>query len=112
MFIILSPPYHRSIASWRLGSISGALILLVIFLVLILRPDHWLVWLIGLGVVMGGVENLVRRNLVNYLLTIIIILAVIAAIILLVEFWDWFLGLLLIGVVIFIIRGNLLELRH
>ena len=94
------------------AAISGALILLVIFLVLILQPGHWLVWLIGLGVVMGAVENLVRRNLANYLLTIIIILAGIAAIILLVEFWEWFLGLLLIGVVFFIIRGNLLELRR
>ena len=94
------------------AAISGALILLVICLILILQPDHWLIWLIGLGVVMGAVENLVRNNLVNYLLTIIIILALIAAIILLIEFWDWFLGLLLIGLVIFIIRGNLLELRR
>jgi hypothetical protein len=104
------PPQHRTVEIW--AAISGALILMVIFLVLILQPDHWLIWLIGLGVVIGAVENLVRRNLVNYLLTIIIILAVISAIILLVEFWEWFLGLLLIGVVIFIIRGNLQELRR
>ena len=103
-------PEHRVVEIW--AAISGALILLVIFLVLILQPGHWLVWLIGLGIVMGAVENLVRRNLANYLLTIIIILAGIAAIILLVEFWEWFLGLLLIGVVFFIIRGNLLELRR
>jgi hypothetical protein len=104
------PPQHRAVEIW--AAISGALILLVICLILILQPDHWLIWLIGLGVVMGAVENLVRNNLVNYLLTIIIILALIAAIILLIEFWDWFLGLLLIGLVIFIIRGNLLELRR
>ena len=59
---------------------------------------------------MGAVENLVRRNLVNYLLNIIIILACISAIILLIEFWQLFLGLLLIGLVIFIIRGNLQEI--
>jgi hypothetical protein len=104
------PSQHRIVEIW--AALSGALILLGIFLVLILQPDHWLIWLIGLGVVMGAVENLVRSNLVNYLLTIIIILAIIAAIILLIEFWEWFLGLLLIGVVIFIIRGNLQELRQ
>jgi len=104
------PAQHRVVEIW--AALSGALILLGIFLVLILQPDHWLIWLIGLGVVMGAVENLVRSNLVNYLLTIIIILAIIAAIILLIEFWEWFLGLLLIGVVIFIIRGNLQELRQ
>lgn len=102
-------PQHRIVEIW--AALSGALILLGIFLVLILQPDHWVTWLIGLGVIIGAIENLVRSNLVNYLLTIIIILAVIAAIILLVEFWEWFLGLLLIGVVIFIIRGNLQELR-
>jgi len=80
--------------------------------VLILQPDHWVSWLLLLAFVMGAIENLVRGNLVNYLLTIIIILAIIAVVILFIEFWEWFLGLLLIGVVIFIIRGNLQELRR
>ena len=104
------PQQHRVVEIW--AALSGALILLGIVLLLIFRPGNWLIWLVGLGVVMGGVENLVRRNLVNYLLTIIIILAVIAAIILVVEFWEWILVLLLVGVVIFIIRGNLQELRR
>jgi hypothetical protein len=102
------PPQYRAVEVW--AAISGALILLGIFLVLILQPKQWYVWLIGFGVVMGAVENLVRRNLVNYLLNIIIILACISAIILLIEFWQLFLGLLLIGLVIFIIRGNLQEI--
>ncbi len=104
------PMQKRAVEIW--GAISGALILLGIVLVVIFQPDNWLIWLIGLGVVMGAVENLVRRNLVNYLLTIIIILAIITAIILVIEFWDWMLALGLIGVVIFIIRGNLQELRR
>jgi hypothetical protein len=103
-------PQHRAVEIW--AAISGALILLVIFTVLFFRPDHWFVWLIGLGVVMGAIENLVRGNLMNYLLTIVIILAIIAAIILLVEFWKWFLALMLIGLVIFIILGNLQELHR
>jgi hypothetical protein len=104
------PPQHRAVEVW--SALSGALILLGIVLLLIFQPDNWVMWLVGLGVAMGGVENLVRRNLVNYLLTIIIFLAVIAALILLVEFWEWILALSLIGVVIFIIRGNLQELRR
>ena len=104
------PPQHRAVEVW--SALSGAIILLGIVLLLIFQPDNWVMWLVGLGVAMGGVENLVRRNLVNYLLTIIIFLAVIAALILLVEFWEWILALSLIGVVIFIIRGNLQELRR
>jgi hypothetical protein len=103
-------PQHRAMEIW--AAISGALILIGIFTVLFLRPDHWFVWLIGFGVVIVAIENLVRGNLMNYLLTIVIILAIIAAIILLVEFWGWFLGLMLIGLVIFIILGNLQELRR
>jgi hypothetical protein len=104
------PPQHRAVEVW--AALSGALILLSVFLVLILQPDHWVSWLLLLAFVMGAIENLVRGNLVNYLLTIIIILAIIAVVILFIEFWEWFLGLLLIGVVIFIIRGNLQELRR
>jgi hypothetical protein len=103
-------PHHRAVEIW--AAISGALILLGIFMVLFLRPDYWFIWLIGFGVVIGAIENLVRGNLMNYLLTIVVILAIIAAIILLVEFWGWFLGLMLIGLVIFIILGNLQELRR
>jgi len=103
-------PHDRAVEIW--AAISGALILLGIFMVLFLRPDYWFIWLIGFGVVIGAIENLVRGNLMNYLLTIVVILAIIAAIILLVEFWGWFLGLMLIGLVIFIILGNLQELRR
>ena len=67
--------------------------------------------MIGLGIGLGAVEALTRGNLINYLLNIIIILAVIAALILLYEFWVWVLILGLIAAVIFIIRGNLQELR-
>ena len=88
------------------------MILLVIVLLLIFQPENWLLWLIGLGVGLGGVEALTRSHLVNYLLNIIIVLAVIAAFILVIEFWIWILVLALIGVVIFMIRGNLIELKR
>ena len=87
------------------------MILLGIILLLIFQPANWPIWLIGLGIGLGAVEALTRGNLINYLLNIIIILAVIAALILLYEFWVWVLILGLVAAVIFIIRGNLQELR-
>jgi hypothetical protein len=104
------PAGHRLVEIW--AAMSSALILLGIVAVLILQPASWPAWLIGLALIMGFVENLVRRNLVNYLLNVIIILAIIAAGIIVIEFWQLILGLALAGVVIFIIRGNLLELRR
>jgi hypothetical protein len=102
------PPRHRVVEIW--GALSVSLILLGLVLLIIFQPTHWLIWLIGFGLGLGGVEALTRGNLVNYLLNITIILAVIAAIILLAEFWLQLLILVLIGVAIFVIRGNLREL--
>lgn len=104
------PPSHRVVEIW--GALSGAVILLGIVALLIFRPTNWPVWLLGLGVVMGGVEALTSRNLINYLVNIVIILALIAAGILIYEFWLWMLILGLVGIVLFIIYGNLLELRR
>lgn len=104
------PPKQHLVEIW--AALSAALILLGIVTLLIIQPASWLVWLIGLGVVMGAVENLVRGSLVDYLLTVIVILAIIASVIVVIEFWELILGLVLVGVVIFIIRGNLLELRR
>jgi hypothetical protein len=58
------------------------------------------------------VEALTRGGFVNFLLNVIIILAVVALVILLIEFWEWVLALALVGVAIFMIRGNLQELRR
>jgi hypothetical protein len=104
------PHRHPLVEIW--GALSGAMILLGIVLLLLLKPPNWLIWLIGSGLGLGGVEALTHGNLINYLLNIIIILAVIAAVILLIEFWVWVLVLGLVGIAIFIIRGNLQELRR
>ena len=101
---------------WRIAeiwaAISGAVILLTVVLLLIFQPADWLVWLISLGVGLGLLESLSRGNLVNFLLTLTMILAIMAAIILLIEFWFWGLILLLVVVAILMIRGNLQELRR
>ncbi len=101
---------YRLVEIW--AALSGAVILLVIVGLLISRPAYLLLWLLGLGVGLRGLEALTRGELINYLLSITIFLAVIGAIILIVEFWFWALILVLVGIVIFMICGNLLELRQ
>lgn len=100
---------HRIAEIW--GALSGALILLAIALLLIFRPANWLVWSIGLAIGLGALEAVMRDNLIDYLLNLTVILAVIAAIILLVEFWLWLLIAGLLGAVVFILIGNLRELQ-
>ncbi len=104
------PEQHRIVEIW--GALSGALILLVIALLLIFQPVNWPVWSIGLAVGLGALEAVIRDNLIDYLLNLTVILAVIAAIILLVEFWVWFLIAGLLGAVVFVVIGNLRELRR
>jgi hypothetical protein len=101
-------PQHRIVEIW--GAISVAAILLGIVLLLVLHPENWLLWLIGSAAGLGAVEALTRGRLINYLLSVVIILATIAAIILLVEFWFWVIVFGLILIAIFMIRGNLREL--
>jgi len=104
------PEQHRIVEIW--GALSGALILLVIALLLIFQPANWPVWSIGLAIGLGALEAVIRDNLIDYLLNLTIILAVIAAIILLVEFWVWFLIAGLLVAVVFVVIGNLRELRR
>jgi hypothetical protein len=55
-------------------------------------------------------EAILARRLSNYLMNLAIGLAVISAAILLFEFWELALVILLTAVVIFVIRDNLREL--
>ena len=104
------PAQHRIVEIW--GALSGALILLAIALLLIFRPVSWPVWSIGLAIGLGALEAVMRDNLIDYLLNLTVILAVIAAVILLVEFWVWFLVAGLLVAVVFVLIGNLQELRR
>jgi hypothetical protein len=89
--------------------LSGALALLAIGAVLIFRPIHWLTWILIIAVTFGAMEAFLRRRLSGYLTTITIILAVIAGIILFIEFWDWIILVCLVVVAIFMMRDNLRE---
>lgn len=101
------PPQRRAIEVW--AALSGALALLTIGAILIFRPQDWLTLILIIVVAFGAIESFLRRRLASYLTTISIILAVIAGIILFVEFWQWIILAGLIAVVIFMIRDNLRE---
>nr|NIV27958.1 hypothetical protein [Anaerolineae bacterium] len=53
-----------------------------------------------------------RRHLTGYLMAIIITLALVAAAILVAEFWRWVVAFVLAAIMVYAILGNLRELRR
>jgi hypothetical protein len=104
------PPQSRAVEIW--AAISGALALLLFVGLLLWRPDNWLFWAVVVGMVFGAVESATRGRISNFMLTTVIVLALIALVILLVEFWQWIILLALIAVVFYMIRDNLRELTR
>jgi hypothetical protein len=104
------PAQHRAVEVW--AAFSSAALLLVLLLLVVLRPDHWFALLVGLGVIFGGIEATARRHLTDYLLTISIVLALVAAAILVVEFWRWVVAFALAAIMVHTILANLRELRR
>jgi hypothetical protein len=64
------------------------------------------------GLALGAIEAATRNRLTNYLLTTVIILALIASVILVIEFWQIIIALAVIAAVIFMVVDNLRELRN
>ena len=83
----------------------------LVFLI-VLRPPFWPSLIVGVLLVFGAIEAATRGRLTNYLLTTVIIPAIIASVILVVEYWQLLLVLAVVGVVIFMIVDNLRELRR
>lgn len=102
-------PQRRTIELW--AALSGALVLLVIGATLIFRPDNWPAIILIIIFAFGAIEAFLRRRLAGYLTTVTIILAVVACIILFIEFWQWIILAGLVGVVLLMVRDNLRELR-
>ena len=104
-----SPPVvqRRAIEVW--AAVSGALALMTFGYLLVATPPHWIGWALAVGLVFGAVDALARGRLARFLLSTIIALAVVCAVILFIEFWQWIIigGLALI--VIYMIRDNLRE---
>ncbi len=106
------PPVSQQarFAEWW-AAVSGGLLLLALVIVLVLRPSNWLLWLTGIGLLFGAIEASVRGYLTSYVLNLIIVLAVITTGILVWEFWWLLLIILVVGMVFYMVRENLAELR-
>ncbi len=104
------PAQHRIMEIW--AALSSAMLLLILLLLVLFQPEHWFWWLVGLGVVYGAVEATARRHLTGYLMAIIITLALVAAAILVAEFWRWVVAFVLAAIMVYAILGNLRELRR
>jgi hypothetical protein len=102
------PPQPRAIEVW--AALSGGLAIAAFALLVTVRPDHWLYIVAAVFAAFGAMEAILARRLSNYLMNLAIGLAVISAAILLFEFWELALVILLTAVVIFVIRDNLREL--
>ena len=66
-------------------------------------------WAVVVGIGFGAIESLTRRELSKFMLTLVVVLAVIAILILFFEFWRWVIMVGLIAVVVYMIRDNLRE---
>ena len=76
------------------------------------HPPFWPSLIVGVLLVFGAIEAATRGRLTNFLLTTVIILAIIAGVILVIEFWQLILVLAVFGVVIFMMVDNLRELAR
>ena len=104
------PAQHRIMEVW--AALSSAMLLLVLLLLVVFQPEHWFIWLVGLGAIFGAIEATARRHLTGYLLTIVIVLALVAAAILAVEFWRLLVAFALAAIMAHATLGNLRELRR
>ncbi len=104
------PPHGRIVDLW--AALSGAVAVLAIAYLLLFRPPLWLALVVVVGLALGAIEAATRGRLTNYLLTTVIILALTASAILVIEFWQLIIALAIIAAVVFMVIDNLRELRN
>ena len=105
-----TPPHSRMVDVW--AALSGALALLALALLIFFKPAYWAGLMVAVLLIFGAIEATARGRLTNFLLSTVIILAVIAGAIMVIEFWQLMLLLALIAVVVSMIVDNLRELRQ
>jgi hypothetical protein len=111
----LSHPHHpvppvvhrRAIEIW--AAISGALAIMVFGYLLVVRPTNWIWWGIAVSIGFGAIDAWARGQMARFMLATIVALAVISAVILFIEFWQWIIILTLAVIVLYMIRDNLRE---
>ena len=99
----------RLIESW--AAFSSGLLLLGFVAFVAIRPDGWIIWLVGMIAVFVLIEAALRGRLETMLLGVTILLAILTALVLIVQFFWWIVTVGVIGVSWLIIRENLRELR-
>jgi len=86
------------------------LLLLVLVALLIYFPAYWLTWVIVVGGIFISIDAILRGWFPKLLLNVTIILGLITAAILVLDFWRFIVSLGLLVLVINISRENLREL--
>lgn len=100
----------RVVELW--AAVSATFILLGIVGLLVLRPQNWPAWVLGFALGIGAIEAVTRRWIVRYIRFLTLVLALISGFVLLVEFWQLVLVLIIGGLALFVLRENLAELRN
>jgi hypothetical protein len=92
-------------------AISGALLLLALAALLLFLPSMLIVWAVIIIGIFLAVEAIAWRRFTRFLLGATILLAIIASIVLIFNFWWQLIILCLIGIVLFSLARNLKEIR-
>lgn len=100
---------RRAIEIW--AAVSGALALMAFGYLLVAQPNNWIWLAVAVGIAFGAIDALARGRFAEFLLNVVIVLAIVAALILFIEFWQLVVILGLVVVVVYMIRDNLRELR-
>ena len=104
-----TPAPRRVLQLW--ASLSGAIALLAVGALLVVAPAYWMLWTIVFLLGFATIEAAAEGRLLNFLLSVAVILAVLSALILVREFWR-LIAVLALGVAIaLMIRDNIRELR-
>jgi hypothetical protein len=104
-----TPVPRRLLQVW--AALSGAIALLAVGLLLVVFPPHWWLWAIALGLGYATIEAGAESRLIDFLLSVAVVLAAISALILAWEFWRVLLVIALAIAIALMIRDNVRELR-
>ena len=103
------PQLARAMDVW--AAASGALLVAAIILLVVWRPPNWPLWIALVLLLFGLIESALRNKTTVYLLTTTIVLAVIGAVTLVIQYWQWVIPAALVGVFVYSLITNLRELR-
>jgi hypothetical protein len=109
--LIPQPPlagFVRLVEFW--AAVSGGLLLLVFLAMVLIDSSRWLLWTVLVLAVFIGLEETVRGRITRFLLNLSVLMAVITTLVLVYEFLFWIVIAAVVGMVIYMIAGNLLEL--